>query len=185
MRAIGLRLGEEVDDAPFPWRFAVIRNRAPNAFSIGGGRVYVNEGLPFACRNEAELAAVIAHEMGHEIAGHFRRRETGGSWMGGVFGHGADDSGDLLIGTVRQHIDPAKEREADRLSLEILERAGYDPRAALSAAQRIGRGSATGYLGSEDRIEALSRALERYAGGGRLDTEEFRQLKRSVARSSE
>ncbi len=187
VRAVGIRLGDQVDDAPYVWRFTLIRSRAPNAFSIGGGRIYVNEGLPFACDNEAELAAVLAHEMGHELAGHFRRREQGfgDSLIGSLFGHNGDGSGDLLIGSVRQHVDPRKEQEADRISLEILDRAGYDPHAALTAAERLDRAAGTNYLRSEDRIDALERELGSFPPGGRLDSAEFRRLKQTVPRSSE
>lgn len=48
-----------------------MRDRSANAFAIGGGRIYVNEGVVTLCETESELAAILAHEMAHQLAGHF------------------------------------------------------------------------------------------------------------------
>ncbi len=68
---VGQRLGEHAGPTPFPWRFVVVRDRSANAFAIGGGRIYVNEGVVTLCETEGELAAILAHEMAHQLAGHF------------------------------------------------------------------------------------------------------------------
>ncbi len=176
VRQLGARLGDSAEPSPFPWRFTLIRDRSANAFSIGGGRIYVNQGTPFVCRSEAELAAILAHEMGHELAGHFRASASSRS----------DDPG-LVIGSVHQPIDARKEVEADRISIDILRRAGYDPHAALSIAERLGRGSGENarHFGGAERIRALEELLASVPPGGRRDSEEFRNLRRTYQAGAE
>jgi predicted Zn-dependent protease len=189
IRTLGGRLARGAGPSPFPWRFTVIRDRSANAFSIGGGRIYVNEGTAFVCRNEAELAAILAHEMGHELAGHFRsapRSDGAWPWLGGLFGARGAGS-DPTIGSIEQHLDPQMEREADRLSISILKRAGYDPHAALSVAELLAATSEphARHLGDGGRIRALEELLAKTPATGRLDSEEFRRLKRETAPGTE
>lgn len=169
VRSLGSRLGRAADPSPFPWRFTVVRDRSANALSIGGGRIYVNEGTVFVCRNEAELAAILAHEMAHELAGHFRKPPRSG--------------GRSTIGSIRAVIDPEKEMEADRISVSILARAGYDPRAALSAAELL-EGSRGGDDGNE-RIAELSEIVAALPSDGRIDSAEFRRLRQDAGAGSE
>lgn len=184
VRRLGARLGASAGRSPFPWRFLVIRDRSANAFSIGAGRIYVNDGTPFACRDEAELAAMLAHEMGHELAGHFRpgseRDRSGRQWLGDAFDARRSDEPELAIGSVRLPIDAEKELEADRISIDVLRRAGYDPHAALSIAELLAQGSGANarHLGAAARIGALERLLASVPPGGRRDSEDFRQLRR-------
>jgi predicted Zn-dependent protease len=168
----------------------VIRDRSANAFSIGAGRIYVNEGTPFVCRNEAELAAILAHEMGHELAGHFRsagHRDSVWPWLDDLFGARRSRESDLAIGSIEQRVDPQKEREADRISISILARAGYDPHAALSVAELLSGGSGPHalHLGGAERIRALEELLAATPVGGRRDREEFRRLRRDTAPGTE
>lgn len=133
VRSFGWRLAERagVEDAA-RWRFEVVRDRSPNAFSIGDGHIYVTEGAILAARNESELAGVIAHEMGHQLSGHFcsesrgqsAQANYGGSGQGRQHGYGSQLPG---LGTLRQGMDPLKEREADRVAVDLLIEAGFDP----------------------------------------------------------
>ena len=134
VRRLGRRLAEAAPESPYPWTFTVVRDRSANAFAIGGGAVYVHDGTIAAARNEAEVAAVLAHEMGHELAGHFCIVTSWPGLLDDLFPRAPSDG--RQVGSMRQTVDPARERAADRLSLPILEAAGYDPRAALDIAQR-------------------------------------------------
>jgi len=178
IQALGARLGAAAGESAFPWRFLVLRDRSANAFSIGGGRIYVNEGTPFVCRNEAEVAAIIAHEMGHELAGHFR--SPAGSFPLGEWQKSGTK--DEVVGSVHQHVDPQKEREADLLSIDILRRAGYDPHAAVSVAELIAGESAAhgGHLGDGERVERLRALVAGLPHEGQLDGEAFRRLREEV-----
>jgi predicted Zn-dependent protease len=172
IRRIGHRLGERTGRTAFPWRFFVVRDRSANAFAIGGGRIYVNEGVVTLCETEAELAAILAHEMAHQVAGHFGdgARETGGT------------SARVDLGAVTQQIDPAKEIEADRLALEILRKAGYDPHAALTLALRQQEQASGAAPHAQDprRIDSLRDALRDVPPAGRVDSGAYREVRRAA-----
>jgi len=163
VRRVGRRLAASTPESPYPWTFTVVRDRSANAFAIGGGAVYVHDGTIAAARNEAEVAAVLAHEMGHELAGHFCTASTWPDLLGELLS--ADLSDGRGVGSMRQTVDPARERAADRLSLPILEAAGYDPHAALAIARR----SACDGPGLRRRTDDLSALLRHVSRGGALD----------------
>ena len=169
---LGARLAEHAPAAPFPWRFIVFRHRDANAFAIGGGRIYVSDGTVRTSRCEAEMAAILAHEMGHELAGHFRPgqvRDRSGPGRG---------AGHVRIGSVMQELDPAHEIEADRISVDILRAAGYAPRAALDVAKRLsGRHSAGSTPRDSARLAALTSVVRKAPPEGRFDTAEFQRLR--------
>jgi predicted Zn-dependent protease len=168
VRALGKRLGEHANAAPFPWEFEVFRHRSANALAIGGGRLYVSDGTIHACRSEAELAAILAHEMGHQLAGHFRRA-------------GPKATARIRIGSVTQELDPAKEMEADRLSIGILRGAGYAPRAALDIAKRLSeRGAVRSERRSSARLAALASLVKSVPQEGTTDSPEFQRLREEL-----
>jgi len=164
VRALGGRLAAHAPAPPGRWAFVVVRNRAPNAFAIGDRRVYVTDGAIEACATEAELAAMVAHEMGHQLANHFCAADSGTQRQ--------------RMGTLAQHIDADKELEADRIAVQILTAADYDPRAALSAAMRVADGPGGSGL-SQARIQALRQLLETAPASGSGDSDAFRDLKRA------
>src|SRR5262249_37799732 len=83
VRPVGRRRAEHAPASPYPWTFTVVRDRSANAFAIGGGAIYVHDGTIAVARDEAEVAAVLAHEMGHQLAGHFCvGRQEDASWSG-------------------------------------------------------------------------------------------------------
>jgi len=163
VRRLGERLAEVAPPSPYPWSFTVVRDRSANAFAIGGGAVYVHDGTIAAARHEAEVAAVLAHEMGHQLAGHFCSATRWPALLGDFLG--AEPSDGRAVGSMRQAIDPERERTADRLSLPILEAAGYDPQAALAIAQR----SACEGPGLHRRTDELAALLQEAPRGGALD----------------
>lgn len=60
------------DYAAYPWKVLVIRNNEPNAFATGAGAVIITTGMLANLHSEAELAAVICHEIAHQLLGHTR-----------------------------------------------------------------------------------------------------------------
>jgi len=113
-----------------------------NAFAIPGGYVYVTRGLLGLMNDEAELASVLGHEIGHVAARHGAKRQqtatitsvlagvvgavAGNSGWGGLIGKGANIGADLITkGYSRQ-----QEYQADDLGVRYLARAGYDPLAS-------------------------------------------------------
>lgn len=98
------------------WRFDVARSLAPNAFAVGDGYVIVTDALVAYAVNESQLAAVIAHEMGHVMAGHFCRQHR-------------PPGDDFRIGSLVQHYEASAEEQADARAVVLLRRAGFDPTA--------------------------------------------------------
>ncbi len=117
------------------YRFTVLDSTQVNAFALPGGYIYITRGLLAYLNSEAELAAVLGHEIGHVTARH-SVRQHGTATMAGILGAvvsastGVQGAGDLsrLAGTAivrgygREH-----ELEADRLGAEYLAKSGYDP----------------------------------------------------------
>ncbi len=181
---LGERLGRAAPASPFPWRFAVIRDRSLQAFSIGGGRIYVSDGSVSICAQEGELAAVLAHEMGHQLGGHFapavpRPEDDLLGWLGLV----APSTPSVSVGGVRHVFDREKEAAADRISLRILSAAGYDPRVAVTLAERQTQRARTeaSRRTATRRVGALRRLLVDVPHGGITDTAEFRTLHAELA----
>ena len=144
IRGFGRRLAERAGiGRAASWRFEVVRDYSVNAFSIGDGLIYLTEGAILIAADEPELAAILAHEMGHQLAGHFCTGpipiEERKPWWEILLSpaepalSGASARRDANFGSLRRGIDPAKEREADRLAADILRAADYDPMARSAA----------------------------------------------------
>ncbi|MCU0835697.1 MAG: M48 family metallopeptidase [Chromatiaceae bacterium] len=150
------------------WQFHVVRNLAPNAFAVGGGRFVVTDGLFALVRNEAELAAVLAHEIAHEKAGHFcRRRPASGQ--------------QFQVGSLTQHFDAEAEAEADEIAVHILRRAGFDPSAMEVVLRCIAEESSGGGRRALDaRIARLARQSVGVESGRRADSPAFTAARHEV-----
>lgn len=155
IQALGERLGRNTGRAAIPWRFTLLRDQAPFAFAIGYGYVYVTDGTLRFARTESELAAVLAHEMGHQLAGHFCRKPKQPE---GLFHRNAPV--EAPVGSLSQVIDLGKEQEADRLAVGILRAADFDPGAMYSVADRLPKSAAYGHSqGDNRRLAALKEIL--------------------------
>ena len=196
---IGRRVLRAAPDEAFDYRFFVLVDDEINAFTAPGGYVYVNTGTLLRVRNAAELAGVIAHEVGHVERRHVsenvaRRRAVGvvrqvGVVAAGVAAGPAAAGAASLLGGVASlaalnSFGREAEREADEFAVEILPRAGYDPEGLVTffqTLQREGGAAPPAFLSShpatQERIEETERlvaALPSRAGlrsddGGRLE----------------
>ncbi|MEX0970786.1 MAG: M48 family metalloprotease [Paracoccaceae bacterium] len=138
---------EQPDEA---WRFTVLDSPAVNAFALPGGYIYVTRGLLALAGDEAELAAVLAHEITHVTAAHVEARmevqaedntdAVVGDLLGGLLGGLLSGSDTPIADAVRETVESTiggqkefsreQEFEADALSIPLLVDAGYDPAAA-------------------------------------------------------
>lgn len=164
------------------WRFSVVRNLAPNAFSIGGGYVFITDGAVNFVQNESELAAILAHELGHELAGHFceNTRSNGLSDLFDIFFAPETQHYRVGIGSMTQVIDPVKEQQADQIAISILQAGGYDPRAMLNVARRLPSGGAVHPMDSR-RLQLLESVLAKIPPTKAQDSEDFRAIRRTLA----
>lgn len=131
------------------WRFLLIRDLAVNAYSAGNGQVYMTDGVYSFADSEAELAAIIAHEMAHELIGHFCQHD--------------ERLATHSIGSFTQVIDNTKELEADALAVEILQHAEFPPQAMLTVVKKLPVPQAGINNQRNLRIKALQHQL-RHAG---------------------
>jgi len=159
VQAISQRLIAQVgvfrpDATGWNWEVHVIQSNEVNAWCMPGGKIAVYSGLIRQLKaTDAELAAVIGHEIAHALREHARERvsqqmaaQVGLSVLSAVTGNaGAADLGGKLTEVMftlpnsRTH-----ETEADRMGVELAARAGYDPRAAVTLWQKMGALSGNG-----------------------------------------
>lgn len=166
---IGQRLAQASDRPNIPYTFQVIDDRNVNAFATMGGYVYIHTGLIAAADNEAELASVIAHEIGHIAGRHAIKQMRQAAIAAGVAtAVGADQNKLVQIG-VELALNRPKSREAeyeaDRLGLGTMIRAGYAPRGAVDfMAKLLKSGSPPTIISTHpatgDRISAMQRLLD-------------------------
>ena len=144
------RIGQNLvrnSDAKVPFTIKVIDSEEVNAFALPGGFFFVNSGLILKADNEAELAGVMAHEIGHVAARHGTRQATRGEiaqlgmipliFMGGWTGYGIYQAASVLVPVGFLKFSRAMESEADLLGLEYMYKAGYDPTAFVDFFEKI------------------------------------------------
>ena len=145
VRAVGQKVIAATSLWDRPWDYAVFEDTAPNAFVLPGGHVGVTTGLLELVENDDQLAAVIGHEAGHVVARHAAERQSqtvASSLVLGVLGAAAGSSDaaraisdyggagakyGLLLPFSRK-----QELEADRLGVDYMRGAGYQPREAVA-----------------------------------------------------
>jgi predicted Zn-dependent protease len=142
----------------FRYTFQVVDRRDINAFALPGGPIFVNRGMLDAARNDGEVAGVIAHELSHVVLRHATAQATKGqkfqfgalagqilgSVIGGRTGAIVAQGSQIGIGTYFLKYSREYEREADLLGVQIMARAGYDPREMANMFQTIARRSGNG-----------------------------------------
>jgi predicted Zn-dependent protease len=189
VNTLGNRLATRGADTRQAFEFFMINERSINAFALPGGYVGVNTGLIIAAQSESELASVVSHEVAHVTQRHIARiiaQQKQGAVLSlaalAVAILAARSSPDLataatafgtagaaqnMINFTRDH-----EREADRVGLQILESAGFDPRSAAVFFERLQRATriydvagAPSYLRTHpltyERIADIQNRLER------------------------
>ena len=131
-----------------PWRFGVIESEDINAFAAPGGYIFLTKGLYRRLDNEAELAGVLAHEVGHVIRKHHLKllqKSQAIAGLGGLLGSKMADENQTIqniIGNgaevVARGLDKDAEYEADRIGVVLTARAGYDAYALPAVLADIG-----------------------------------------------
>lgn len=148
LRAMVRRLARAADLSIPEWKIAVIRNPIPNAMVMPGGLLVIHSGILTLAKSDAELATVIGHEVAHLSARHTAEHLSqkavlavgaiaADQYVHWYYGWArAQMVGEILAIAITYGIDlpysRSHEREADRLGLRYMAKAGYDPRAALS-----------------------------------------------------
>jgi len=165
-------------DAPkWAWEVNVITSKDVNAWCMPGGKMAVYTGLIEQLKvTDDELAAVMGHEIAHALREHGRERASQQAAQNTVIGIGAallgvGDVGASLASvvadvTVGLPYSREFERESDRIGVELAARAGYDPRAAVTLWQKMGKaggGAPPEFLSTHPAPENRARDLTDYA----------------------
>jgi predicted Zn-dependent protease len=204
------RVGQNIvlhSDAKVPFTIKVIDSDEVNAFALPGGFFYVNKGLLLAADNEAELAGVMAHEIAHVCARHAVENQTkaslleylalGGSiFLGGIPGMIYQNTAGIGLLGIFMKFSRSAEEEADKLGVQYMYAAGYDPGAMATMFEKleaknkkkpglISRAFATHPAPPERRAAALALAArfpehEEYV----ISSSEFQRVKNRLLRLS-
>lgn len=138
---VGQRLAQKSHRGNLEYHFTVVDSPEINAFALPGGYIYITRGIMAYLNSEAELAAVLGHEIGHVTARHGVQQYSAsmaasiGVTLGSILvpelRGGAQDLLSLLGNALISGYGREHELEADRLGAEYLGRAGYDPQAMV------------------------------------------------------
>ena len=195
VKKVGQKLAA-VSDRKLPYEFNVINDSTPNAWALPGGKIVVNRGLLVELQSEAELAAVLGHEIVHAAARHGAKgMERGMMLQGAILAAGVashnSEYGALAIGganiaaqLVTQKYGRDAEREADFYGMKYMSRAGYDPHAAINLQQtfvRLSEGKQSNWLEglfashppSQERVDANRKTAATLPPGGKIGREEY------------
>ena len=182
LNQVGLWVALQSSRPALPWRFAAVKSPQINAFAVPGGAVLVTRGMLNLVANEAELACVLGHEIGHVVRKHhltLMQKEillkTGSDALGSQMQ--SDDMHKVLLAQgsnlYARALDRSSESDADGDGVLYAARAGYDPEACLTFMKRMaGMKQDAGALQSlfkthprpADRVVDVSSAIARLEG---------------------
>ncbi len=145
---VGRAVALTCDRAGIEYRFAVLNHDSINAFAAPAGYIFVTRGLLKTIRNEAELAAVLGHEIGHVTQKHIldviqRSKQIAGVAEAGLAYANKNPEAfkNVIDGAVKklldEGLDQSKELESDRLGVIFASRVGYDPTAYATFLDRL------------------------------------------------
>lgn len=192
-----------VADRKLPYEFVVLNNSVPNAWALPGGKIAINRGLLTELRSEAELAAVLGHEIVHAAARHGAKAQERGTLLqaglaaaqigAAVGGVDSNVAGLLIQGAgvgaqlVQQKYGREQELEADRYGMQYMKAAGYDPQGAVTLQETFVRlseregakkqswleGLFASHPPSMERVEQNKRTVQELGAGGEVAADKY------------
>lgn len=202
VRGVGEKLAD-ASDRDLPYEFVVLNSSVPNAWALPGGKIAINRGLLLELGSEAELAAVMGHELVHAVGRHGAKAQergmilqggmlatqiaSGNSRYAGLIGLGAG-LGAQLIST---KYGRDAELQSDSYGMLYMKRAGYDPRAAVDLQKtfvRLSEGRNQGGLQtlfashppSAERVAKNEATVDQLGAGGEMGVERFKRAIRQI-----
>jgi predicted Zn-dependent protease len=197
VQSVGNKLAA-VSDRKLPYEFSIINDSTPNAWAMPGGKIAFNRGLLYELNSEAELAAVMGHEMVHAAARHGAKDMERGILLQGAMiavGIGAQNSdyANLIVGgaqvgaqLVSTKYGRDAESESDSYGMRYMKKAGYDPAAAVTLQETFVRLSAehksnfidglfASHPPSAQRVSANKNTLMQLGAGGDMGKDVYAQ----------
>lgn len=205
VRQVGNRLAAK-SDRKLPYEFNVINDSTPNAWALPGGKISINRGLLVELGSEAELAAVLGHEIVHAAAKHGTRGQTRGialqavvmtaSIAGARNGYGELAQVGSMVGAqiINSKYGRDAELESDRYGMEYMARAGYDPSGAVDLQRtfvKLSEGRRSDWLSgmfashppSNERVKANVRTAASLPKGGDVGRDRYRNVMSRLIRT--
>jgi Zn-dependent protease with chaperone function len=201
---LGRRLaGLAPGNTDYPWTFKIVNSQDINAFALPGGFIYVNRGVLEAAENEAQLAGVVAHEIGHVTMRHGTHQATQMmiaqmplAILGGVLGRGSSVTGQLAqlgisfgVNSMLLKNSRSAEEQADQVGTYTLYQAGYDPKAMAQFFEIIEKKYPqrtiqffSDHPNPENRIKKVDELIPQLGSprAGKTDSPEFQVAKRKL-----
>lgn len=188
VQSVGSKIVSVADRKHLPYEFVVLNNAVPNAWALPGGKIAINRGLLTELKSEAELAAVLGHEVVHVAARHgAKSMERGVAFQAGLMGLGLavedhDYRDYIMMGAnvssflVTMKYGRGAELEADKYGIKYMVAAGYDPNAAVELQEtflRLADGKSPGWIEgllashppSKERIVENAKSAQDYPTG--------------------
>jgi Zn-dependent protease with chaperone function len=202
---LGARLAAKLPTGgvQYPFEFHCVNDKAINAFALPGGYVFINRGAIEVADNEAQLAAVMAHELSHVALRHGTNQATKAQAAegflgiaGGIFGGSAGGAlltqlGAFAAGGVLLRYSRSAESQADVMGTQVLYDSGYDPRAMAQFFEKLeaetkGKNPPeflSDHPNPEHRLERVDEEIDKLGGvspNAKRDSTEFEAIKREV-----
>ena len=202
---LGKRLTDHLNTngVQYPWEFHCVNDRSINAFALPGGYVFVNRGAIEAADNEAELAAVMAHELSHVALRHGTNQATkaqaaqaGVGIFGALFGGSTGGAlltelGSFTAGGVLLKYSRSAETQADVMGTQVLYDSGYDPRAMAQFFEKLEQQTKgknppeffSDHPSPDHRVERVNEEIDKLGGippNAQRDSGDFEAVKREL-----
>lgn len=197
VQGVGSHLAAQ-SEVSLPYEFVVLNNSVPNAWALPGGKIAINRGLLTELESEAELAAVLGHEVVHAAARHTAAQISRSQLLqigvvGTAIATSDSDYGNLAVGSANllAQAGLAKygrnaELESDFYGMQYMSKAGYDPQGAVSLQKtflRLSEGRRSDWLSglfashppSRERVNANIATAATLPAGGKTGEAEFQR----------
>lgn len=194
VQQVGQKLAAVSDRPDLPYEFVVLNDSVPNAWAMPGGKIAFNRGLLYELHSEAELAAVLGHEIVHAAARHGAKGMERGIFLQGAMlavGLATRDSNyaNMVVGgaqlggqLISSKYGRDAESESDHYGMKYMKLAGYDPAAAVALQEtfvRLSAGKRQDFIGglfashppSQERVDLNKQTLAELGQGGELGKE--------------
>lgn len=199
LERLGRRLAGYAPGEKYPYQFKCVNDASINAFALPGGFLYIHRGLIEAADNEAELAGVIGHEIGHVALRHGTNQASKQQLyqaplaiFGGIMGNDsmagalAQIGGAFAVNSILLKYSRDDEREADLVGSQILYDAGYDPRSMVTFFEKLETGNrGTDFFSShpnpDNRIQGIRQEISRLGplpARAAVDSRDFQNIRR-------
>ncbi len=184
---VGQKVAAVSDRPELFYHFRIVDDATINAFALPGGYIYIHRGLLNHMNSEAELAAVLGHEIGHVTARHAVKQYTQaqayqlGAMITSIFvpiPYGAMQISDLIATAIISGYGREAELQSDELSLKYIARAGYDPHATIGILETLKR---LDDLDTKERTDAGEK-VEKYHGAFASHPETEKRIREAVAK---